>query len=107
MEENFIVIAQMPVGRDTVRYLPRYPAATGTGLHLSAVPFSLASLKKGEARYRMVPCSGRGSRTPSRGFGDRWFTVNRYPFVSNYTLFELICLFMLGYFSAVFTELFK
>lgn len=23
---------------------------------------------------------GRGNRTPSRGFGDRWFTVNRYPY---------------------------
>jgi hypothetical protein len=32
---------------------------------------------------------GRGNRTPSRGFGDRWFTVNRYPYEAYYT-FKMI-----------------
>src|SRR3989344_1944918 len=42
-------------------------------------------------------CRGRGSRTPSRGFGDRWFTVNRYPYNMNYitpaVLFQFISVF--------------
>ncbi len=29
-----------------------------------------------------LSCRGGGNRTPSRGFGDRWFTVNRHPHYS-------------------------
>ena len=25
---------------------------------------------------------GAGIRTPSRGFGDRWFTINRLPYLN-------------------------
>ena len=27
---------------------------------------------------------GAGTRTPSHGFGDRWFTINRLPYSINY-----------------------
>lgn len=27
---------------------------------------------------------GAGTRTPSRGFGDRWFTINRHPYEKFY-----------------------
>ena len=26
---------------------------------------------------------GAGTRTPSHGFGDRWFTINRLPYIIN------------------------
>ena len=31
---------------------------------------------------------GGGARTPSHGFGDRWFTINRLPYVEEEVGFE-------------------
>lgn len=57
----------------------RSGSLSGTILYLTAVPFSLAS-KKGEARYRMVPCRAGWNRTIFKGFGDPYSTGKLRPF---------------------------